>query len=145
MLKGERFLVIFGGWDYPRSVFLNDTHLLKLEGYGCGSTTGGGAAPVWSTMRTSGVAPVPRCQTSAVQLEGDLLMVFGGACHAPVITERQQRRRERRRRAAREDRGLHGSDSSDGYDSMDDEDEKVVAPFQVSIYIKMVDSIEYVH
>ena len=32
MVKGERYLLIFGGWAYPRSVFLNDTHLLKLEG-----------------------------------------------------------------------------------------------------------------
>ena len=74
-------------------------------------------------MRTSGVSPVPRCQTSAVQLEGDLLLVFGGACHAPVITERQQQRRDRRRRRAREDRGQHGSDSSDEYEGEEDEAE----------------------
>jgi hypothetical protein len=60
-----------------------------------------------------------------VQLEGDLLLVFGGACHAPVITERQQERRDRRRRA-RQERGQCGPDSSGEYEGEEDEEEAEV-------------------
>ena len=91
-------LIVFGGWAYPRSVFLNDLHLLRLsEAAAAAATDSGGSGgggttavpPCWSRLRTLGVPPVPRCQSSVVELEGGLLLVFGGACHASNASARK--------------------------------------------------------
>lgn len=75
-------LVIFGGWRYPQSIFLNDMHLLSLGGTR-GTPGDGDACPsAWTRVKTFGIPPVPRCQSSMIVLDGGLLLLFGGACHA---------------------------------------------------------------
>ncbi len=81
---GGASMVIFGGWRYPQSVFLNDMHLLNLGG-SCGTTSRSSTEvcpSLWTRVMPFGVPPVPRCQSSMVVLDGGLLLVFGGACHA---------------------------------------------------------------
>lgn len=78
--KAGELLAIFGGWRYPQSIFLNDMHLLSLD-----TTSDVQSDPcpsLWTRVKTFGIPPVPRCQSSMTVLDGGILLVFGGACHA---------------------------------------------------------------
>ena len=75
-------LVIFGGWRYPQSIFLNDVHLLSLGSTRDALGDDDALPSTWTRVNTFGIPPVPRCQSSMIVLDGGLLLLFGGACHA---------------------------------------------------------------
>ena len=71
MLDVPDRMVIFGGWKYPDSVFMNDLFIFEV------------AANRYVRVETAGPLPSPRCQCTLFRLPRmqSMLVLFGGASH----------------------------------------------------------------
>lgn len=70
VLPKRRLMYVFGGWDYPSSIFLNDMYAFNFD------------ANSWTRVNPHGDIPEPRSQCMLVPVGSErFLLLYGGANH----------------------------------------------------------------